>query len=144
MQDRNEVDKTMRTRIIFLSAVMLLFVIAAIFEVYGEAAEAANTRIAELETENLAMQQELWRLDELMEQGNRDDFPADAEDGPQELYVEETAASAYYAPAWGYAGEYRIVHYCACEECRCKTQSNPAYYNTELKEGSAKASAAVP
>ena len=98
---------------------------------------ALEVRSAELAAENARLLSELWRLDELMEQGNRDGMEEHAEDIAEDagefdaaedargLYVEER--SIYDAQAWYGAGEFRIYHYCPCEKCTGKAPGAKGY-----------------
>lgn len=72
---------------------------------------ALSTEKARLSTENARLVSELRRLDELMEQGNRDDPPPESVD----------------KPAWTSAGEFRIYHYCPCQKCTGHTEGSPNY-----------------
>lgn len=66
----------------------------------------------DLKVENQRLLSELWRLDDLMEQGNRDGLEED------DLYNEV---------AWMAAGEMRIYHYCPCEICTGKAPGDEDY-----------------
>ena len=66
----------------------------------------------DLKVENQRLLSELWRLDDLMEQGNRDGLEED---------------DLYSWAAWMAAGEMRIYHYCPCEICTGKAPGDEDY-----------------
>lgn len=109
----------------------IMFYLAVFVALATSAATAANVRtIAELRMEvseqaeqiqTLTAERDefladLCRLDDLMEQGNRDGM---------EEYLEQ--ADAYNEPAWTSAGEFRIYHYCPCELCTGKKPGDRDY-----------------
>ena len=86
-------------------------------ELRGEVAALADTaaalesQLADLRAENARLISELWRLDDLMEQGNEDELPPEVTD----------------KPAWTPAGEFRIYHYCPCQKCTGHTEGSANY-----------------
>ena len=131
-RERQEAEREQTRRIaagVFLAFVWIVAG-AALFN-RGAAAKLDEAENAALEAqsaeENARLLSELWRLDELMEQGNRDGFEEfDAATDPRGLYVEESAA-IYDASAWYAAGEFRIFHYCPCEKCTGKRPDMKGY-----------------
>lgn len=130
-RERQETER-LRTRRILLGAFLAVVSIAAsLFAIYvapniQTKAEQDAARVEKLEAENLRLLSELRRLDELMEQGNRDGMEeVEPVEDARDLYVDESAA--YDALAWYGAGEFRIYHYCPCEKCTGKAPGAKGY-----------------
>ena len=131
-RERQETER-LRTRRIFLGAFLTVVSISAsLFAIYvapniQTKAEQDAARVEELEAENVRLLSELRRLDELAEKENRDGAECEPVMDASDLYVDESAAAIYNAPAWMQAGEFRIYHYCACEECTGKSPGDRGY-----------------
>ncbi|MBO6266796.1 MAG: hypothetical protein J6M06_01040 [Synergistaceae bacterium] len=85
-------------------------------EINEQAAQIAELteQVEAVSDERDDLRDELWRILEVWEQGNRDD-------------VEIEDESAYEQPAWMQAGEFRIYHYCPCELCCGKHPGEVGY-----------------
>ena len=109
----------------------IMFYLAVFVALATSATTAANVRtiaefrtevseqdeqIAALTVERDELLAEMYRLDDLMEQGNRD--------GMEEYW---DLADAYNEPAWTSGGEFRIYHYCPCELCTGKKPGDRGY-----------------
>ena len=109
----------------------IMFYLAVFVALATSATTAANVRtiaefrtevseqdeqIAALTVERDELLAEMYRLDDLMEQGNRD--------GMEEYW---DLADAYNEPAWTQPSEFRVKHYCPCDICTGKTPSDRDY-----------------
>ena len=97
-----------------LVAVISVLAVVHLCEKNARTEEESSKRLEEvaaLNAETERLRAELWRLDELMEQGNADDLPIEAVD----------------KPAWTPAGEFKIYHYCPCQKCTGHTEGSENY-----------------
>lgn len=146
-RERQETERMQTRRIVAGTLIAALWIVAGaalvgnglsekLMQTQAEIA-VLEERSEQLAEENERLLSELWRLDELMEQGNRDGMEEYAEDIAEDagefdaakdargLYVVER--TIYDAPAWYGAGEFRIYHYCPCEKCTGKAPGAKGY-----------------